>query len=83
MPLGHSETTWHCFQRFSIDGEAGNRAIQPLWGYNAAEGCSGTWGFLLPGLWRVVNLILGQYGKLGMKTWLVTFSDSGTYLRFI
>lgn len=46
--------------------------------------CQGSVGSPLnPGLWRGVNLILGQYGKLGMKTWLVTFSDSGTYLRFI
>lgn len=38
---------------------------------------------LNPGLWSGVNLILGQYDKLGMTTWPVTFSDSGIYPRFI
>lgn len=43
--------------------------------------CEGPVGSpLSSGLWRGVNLILGQYDKLGMKTWLVTFSDSGIYI---
>lgn len=46
--------------------------------------CQGPVGSpLKPGLWRGMNIILGQYDELGMKTQSVTFSDSGAYPRFI